>query len=262
MSIKVTGQTITHDEWEKENTLTTPSDRDPNKTFKLDEAKEPLTVEETKQAMAALNNNAYTRRFPNVERRYADPVIETQKIGLISFVPAKGATPNEKGIYGFAKLRGNYASEDDANDRAEYLVRNIDSYHQVYHTFVGRPFPLTVSSDYSAEVSQVDLQSEMTASIRDDIKKKREKEQKAIEEVKEREKKLLEDVKKPEEDLDDRYTTLRVKKAQLVWTYSETDKKMKQMAGLIQSLKKYISKNIWMPVELPASLLIWMTSPL
>ena len=30
-----------------------------------------------------------------------------QRIGLLSFVPAKGATPNSKGIYGFAKMRGN-----------------------------------------------------------------------------------------------------------------------------------------------------------
>lgn len=227
-------------EWRKENTLTAPSDRDVNNKFRLEQNAPALTEPQVTEAMKELNVTAFVERFPNVERRYADPPVELQKIGLISFVPAKGATPNEQGIYGFAKLRGNYATEIEANERAEYLVRNIDSYHQIYHTYVGRPFPLTTGSTYSKEVSTVDLQKDMTTSIREDVKNKREKEQKDIEEIKNREKELLADVSKTEENLDDHYTTLRVKKAQLVWTYSETNKKMEQMCGLIAKVRKEI----------------------
>lgn len=223
-----------------ENTLTAPEDRDPNKTFKLDQSAPPLNDEQTQIAVSNLNNTSFVERFsevPQIERRYADPPVDYQKIGLISFVPAKGATPNENGIYGFAKLRGNYPSEHEANERAEWLIRNADSYHQIYHTFVGRPFPLTCSSDYSKNVDRVDLQQETSNAIREDVRQKREREQREIEEIKEREKELLEDVKKEEEDLDDHYTTLRVKKAQLVWTYVETKKKMEQMVGLIAKTK-------------------------
>jgi hypothetical protein len=231
-----------HKEWKKENTLTTPSDRDLNTKFRLEQNAPPLTEEQVTLALKTLNNTSFTEKFPEVERRFVDPPIDLQRIGLISFVPAKGAKPNEQGVYGFAKLRGNFASEVEASEQAEKLIRNVDSYHQIYHTFVGRPFPLTISSDYSKEVSKVDLRKETTKAIEEDVKRKREKEQKEIEEIKEREKNLLEDVKKTDENKDDYYTTLRVKKAQLTWTYAETEKKMKQMCGLIAKARHEIEE--------------------
>ena len=45
--------------------------------------------------------------------------------------------------------------------------------------------------------------------------------------------KLLEDTNKDEEKPSDRYTTLRVKKAQITWTYLETQKKMEEMKNII-----------------------------
>jgi hypothetical protein len=226
----------------KESTLTTPSDRNPDKKFELNPNLPPLTDEQLKEALPALNSTVFVERFPQVERRYADPAIDLQTIGLVSFVPAKGATPNREGIYGFAKLRGNYPTEAEASARAQYLVKNVDSYHPIYHTYVGRPFPLTTSSEYSKEVDRVELKREIADAIGEDVKKKREKEQQEIEEIKQREKVLLEDVKQAEENKDDHYTTLRVKKAQLVWTYSETEKKMHQMAGLIAKTRREIEE--------------------
>lgn len=226
----------------KESTLTTPSDRDTQNKFKLDTGAPPLNDEQATQAIKDLNITSYVERYPAVERSFADPPIDLQKIGLISFVPARGATPNEQGIYGFAKLRGNFGSEMEANSRAEYLVRNHDSYHQIYHTYVGRPFPLTTTSDFSKEVYKVDVQKEAVSAISDEVKRKREKEQKDIEEIKEREKQLLEDVKKKEEPTDDHYTTLRVKKAQLAWTYIETDRKLKQMCVNIAKATREIEE--------------------
>ena len=224
----------------RESTLTTPEDRQ-GKNFKLDTTTEPLTDCQTENAMEKLNK----KFFPEVERRYTDPSIDLQKIGLFSFVPARGATPNQQGIYGFAKLRGNFATENEANERAEQIIRNVDSYHQIYHTYVGRPFPLTVSSDFSREVSRVDLKKELSAAVNDDVKKKRDKEQKEMEEIKQREKELLDDVKKDQEseqNREDIYTTLRVKKAQLSWTYIETEKKLQQMCGLIAKTRREIEE--------------------
>jgi hypothetical protein len=226
----------------RESTLTTPSDRNPEVKFSLDQNTPPLTTEQTVSAMKELNNTAFIEKFPQIERRFADPPVHMQNIGLISFIPAKGATPNEQGIYGFAKLRGNYATDVEANEAAERIIRNVDSYHQIYHTYVGRPFPLTTSSDYSKEVSKVDLQKDMAASIGEDIRKKREKEQREIEEIKNREQELLADVQKKEENKEDYYTTLRVKKAQLTWTYVETEKKLQQMAGLIAKARYEIEE--------------------
>ena len=223
-----------------ESTLTSPSDRDRSKRFELSK-EQSLDDSQTRLAMGKLN----IKSFPEVERRYTDPPVDLQKIGLFSFVPARGATPNPQGVYGFAKLRGNFASEVEADERAENLVRTVDSYHQIYHTYVGRPFPLTTSSEFSKEVARIDMKKELSSAYSDDVKKKRDKEQKEVEEIKQREQELLDDVKKNQEDDSNRhdyYTTLRVKKAQLLWTYIETEKKLNQMCSLIAKARREIEE--------------------
>jgi len=233
----------THRDFRKENTLTSPQDRNLEQKFRLDQNAPEMTEEQVREALKALNDSTLIPKYPEFEKRYLDPVIADQKFFLISFTPAKGATPNEAGIYGFAKVRGSYASDHEANERAEYLIRTTDSFHKIFHGFVGRPFPLTVNSDFSADINTVDLKKHIVESTREDVKKKRMDEQKEIEEMKEREKQLLDDVKKaPEDNPEDHYTTLKVKDAQLRWTYLETEKKMKQMLGSLARARKDIEE--------------------
>jgi hypothetical protein len=221
-----------HPEWHKENSLTSPEDRDRVNKWRPEQAPS-LTESQTVDALKELNNTSFTDKFPRVDRTYADPSLPMQYIGLISFTPAKGATPNENGVFGFAKLRGNFASEIDANQRAEYLIRNVDSHHQIYHTYVGRPFPITTSSQYSAKTEEVDIRKEMTKSISENVRSKKEDDEKTMKDMIEREEKLKEDVKKEDVDPYDKYITLQVKKAQLSWTYLEHKKKMDEIRGII-----------------------------
>ena len=234
--------TIIHPEHRMENSLTAPSDRNPNKSYQPNQSHPELSETELVEAMKELNNSNFVKKFLSVERRYADPVDPMQRIGLISFVPAKGATPNDKGVYGFAKLRGNYATEKEANERAEFLIKNVDSYHQIYHAYVGRPFPLTTSSDYSGDLSEVNIRNSMVESVSASIKKKKEEDHKQIQEIEQREKELLEDTKKEEPDPIDLYTTLRVKKAQITWTYIETLKKLDEMKDIIVKSRREIEE--------------------
>lgn len=231
-----------HPEWEKENSLTTPEDRDHENKWRPEQGAPQLSDEEVNSAIKELNNSAFTTKFPRVDRTYADPPPPLQNIGLLSFVPAKGAQPNENGVYGFAKLRGNYASEQEADQRAEFLIRNVDSYHQIYHTYVGRPFPMTASSKYSADTNEIDIRKEMTESISNDVKQKKQDELKTVQEIKKREDELVADTKKEEVDPYDEYITLRVKKAQLSWTYLEHVKKMKEIKDIILRTRKEIEK--------------------
>ncbi len=225
----------THPEWDKEHSLSAPSDRDRVNKWRPEQGAAALTENEVTAAVQTLDNNSFTQRFPRVDRTYADPPIPLQTIGLLSFTPAKGATPNENGVFGFAKLRGNYASELEAKQRAEAIIRNIDSYHQIYHTWVGRPFPITASSKYSAETDEVDIRKEMTKSVSSAIKSKKKKENKDMEEIKKREEKLLAESRQDPEDVDpyEEYITLRVKKAQLSWTYLEHLKKIDEVKEII-----------------------------
>lgn len=232
---------FTHPEWEVENSLTSPSDRDPDRTYKPNQGHPQLSEKEVDDAMKELNDTNYVRKFLRVERRYADPVDPMQRIGLISWVPAKGATPNDKGIYGFAKLRGNYATNREASEKAETLIRTTDSYHKIFHAYVGRPFPLTTSSDFSGETEEIDIRKSMAESVSDSIKNKKKEESQVVKEIENREKELLEESKKENKDPLDHYTTLRVKKAQITWTYIETEKKLQEMKDIIIKTHKEIA---------------------
>ena len=228
-----------HPEWEKENTLTAPSDRDPVNKFRGDQGAPALSESEVVSAIKALDNTSFTEKFPKVERRFADPPVHMQNIGLISWVPAKGSTPNEQGIYGFAKLRGNFQTETEASEKAEFLIRNVDSYHQIYHAHVGRPFPLTNSSKYAAETSEIDIRKSITDSVSSNIKNKKDEEQRVADEIKDREKELMEDTgEKSVDDPFETYITLKVKKAQITWTYIETQKKIQEMKDIIIKTRK------------------------
>jgi hypothetical protein len=232
----------------KESSLTTPEDRDLTNKWKPDLGAPPLTNEEAEYAIKELNNTAFVDKFPRVDKTYQDPAIPLQNYGLISFIPAKGATPNANGVFGFAKLRGNFASEMEASHRAEYIIRNVDSYHQIYHTYVGRPFPLTESSKYSAEISEVDIRKETTQSVSSSIREKKESEQKEVNDMKEREQRLLEESKRENPDPYEEYITLRVKKAQLSYTYLEHVKKLNEIRGIIKKTREQVSD---MDVEFP-----------
>lgn len=214
---------------DQENSLTAPLDRDRKNKWRPKQNEPPLNNKQTEEAFKKLNNTDFTDKFPKVERTYADPPPALQRIGLISFTPAKGAVANKNGVFGFAKLRGNYQTEIEASQRAEFLIRNVDSYHQIFHTYVGRPFPITSNSKYSAETDEIDIRKEMVSNISANIKKKKMEEQKEIEDIKQREKNLIEESKRDSIDPYEQYITLRVKKAQLSWNYLEHIKKMKEV---------------------------------
>lgn len=240
---------LNHPEWAKENSLSSPEDRDRSVRWRPDQGA-PLTDEQAVSAMTELNNTAFVEKFPRSDKTYADPPVNLQTYGLISFVPSKGATPNEHGIYGFAKLRGNFATESEADQRAEFLIRNVDSYHQIYHTYVGRPFPITVSSKYSADTKEVDIRKETTKSMSTSIKEKKMEEKKVIDDMKEREEALIAESKREPGDVDpfDNYITLKVKKAQLSWTYLEHQKKMAEVRLSLRATKKSLDE---LDVEFP-----------
>ena len=240
---------LNHTEWAKENSLTSPEDRDRSARWRPEQGA-PLTDEQTAAAMAVLNNTAFVEKFPRVDKTYADPPINLQTYGLVSFVPAKGATPNENGIYGFAKLRGNFSTESEADQRAEFLIRNVDSYHQIYHTYVGRPFPITISSKYSAETNEIDIRKETTKAMSTSVKEKKMEEKKIMDDMKQREEELIAESKRDPDDVDpfDTYITLKVKKAQLSWTYLEHQKKMAEVRTILRSTKTTLDE---MDVEFP-----------
>ena len=213
--------------------LTTPEDS--NVRFKPSSAPS-LTDEQLSAATEQLVNTAFVSKFPVIDRNYADPPLNLQQIGLFSFIPAKGAKPNERGIYGFAKMRGNFATEIEANQRAELLIKDHDSTHTIFHTYVGRPFPITVKESYASETSEVDIRRDTVEAVSNTMKIKKDDDKRKAQEIQDREAELLADTSSTKEkelvEQDD-YITLKVKKAQLTWTYIEHVKKLKEVKEII-----------------------------
>lgn len=232
-----------HPEWAKNNSLTSPADRGDSK-YKSDMNAQPLTEDQVQAAMQALVvESNIVEKFPQLERQFADPPIPLQTYSLVSFVPSKGATPDKDGFYGFAKIRGTYATPQEAVERSEFLIRNVDSYHQIYTAYVGRPFPITNDPKFAQSVKEVDIKKKAVEVISDDVKTKRDKEKAEMEEIKEREKRLL-DQTKPDfvPDPKEQYTVLKVKKAQLVWGYSQTMKQLEKMKESIIKTREQIKE--------------------
>jgi hypothetical protein len=229
---------MSHPEWKTNNSLTAPGD------FDVNTPKDPpttLTESEVKDAFQDLVISDFVNKYPRNEKYFADPIYHNQVYTLHSFVPAKGAKPNSKGVYGMVKFRGSFPTLEEANERAEWIIRNADSYHSIYTGYCGRPFPLAFNPNYVSETNEVDIKQQVVETVSHDLKSRREKEKRELEEIKEREKKLLAESQGPEDPYET-YTTLRVKKAQLTWTYKETMAKMEQMKESIIKAREEIEK--------------------
>lgn len=227
---------INHPEWERVNSLSSVNDRHGGDvtSYKSATITPLLNEEQLDAAIKSLVDCSLVEKFPRIERQFADPPIALQSIGLLSFVPSKGATPDKDGVYGFMKIRGNYGTPREAMERSEFLLRNVDSYHQIFQAYVGRPFPITLDPKYAAKTEEIDIRKKAVETISEDVKYKREQEKKDIDEIKERERKLT-DESKPDyiPDPYERYTVLKVKKAQLVWGYLQTMKQVEDMKKII-----------------------------
>jgi hypothetical protein len=223
------------------DSLATPADR-PERPIRQP-THPPLDGEDLDAALSALNRKAFTQ----VDRQYADPSLKGQKIVLFSFVPSKGASPDKDGWYGMAKVRGVFANEEMANEHAEKLIKDYDSYHEIFHAYVGRPFPVTNKSGFEEEIKTIDVKTKTVRLISEDILNKKRDEEKEIKEMQEREQTLLDESKRAKENLPedpyDVYITDQVKRAQLIWTYKETLKKCEQMRDLIKTTNEKIAET-------------------
>jgi hypothetical protein len=212
------------------HSLQSPMDKNTTTTGSVRNVNVVLTNDNVSELSTKLNVDV---KEYQVDRYYADPPQFNQKISLVSFIPSSGASPDQDGIFGMMKVRGVYATEEEANERSEYLIRNVDSYHEIFHCHVGRPFPITTENKFAQSVKSIDIRKKTTELISEDILNKKREEKNEMVDMQEREKKLLEESKNAQEgkamDVFDEYVTMNVKRAQLLWTYKETMEKLNTM---------------------------------
>lgn len=200
-----------------DSSLTAPWDRSACKR-KYTPKQVTLTEEQVSSAMDTLCVRDFVEKFPRVDKCFADPVLNSQVYCLHSFVPAKGAVPDKHGVYGFVKFRGAFTTQEEADERAEYIVRNVDSFHEIYTSYCGRPFPLSHNKEFVRETNEVELKDQICKATSEDVAAKVKKDKCHLDEIKEKEKKLIDDCTSEESPVD-KYTTLQVKRATLVELY-------------------------------------------
>ena len=188
--------------------------------------------------------------FPRINRRFVDPpkageakfalfsYIDYQDVEMLRFFDEiiDSLKPKHKKqllelkarphlVKGVGKIRGAYMTQQEAETRAEEIVRDIDSTNSVFTCIVGMPFPL-VTEGMSEEVNEIDLQQQTEHTIAQNVRRQRQKEQKEMEDIKRREEELMRNAEKdPNADDEDNYIAQRVKLAHLRYSIEQHVKK-------------------------------------
>ncbi len=174
-----------------------------------------LNHEEYTAASSSLKDtNFINLEFPRTRRVRVDPEIANQKYALISFIPSKGATPDDDGCFGVAKVRGVFSTVEEADEWASNLIRNYDSYAEIDFVLVGKEFPVMADNMvYVRETREVDVRKILDKTTKEYLDRKREQEKQQVEEIKQRQKELAELPQEEDKESLDYYIKLRVKRA-------------------------------------------------
>lgn len=199
-----------------------------------------LTETETRAAAADLKGELY----PKVNRKFIDPAKPGEpKFALFSFVKAPNATADSDGCFGVAKIRGVFYTPQEANARAEEIVRDVDSANAVFTCLVGHPFAL-VPRGFSSDLNEVDLQRKTEFVIAQNVREQRDRERKEMEELKERKDRLMRDVDPDKEpDGEETYVEQRGKLAQLRYAIDDYAKKGEECVKIKNNVIKFLSKE-------------------
>lgn len=213
-------------------------------------AEESKTPVLTQEQVAAAKSDLVIK-YPKVKRHIIDPPFtaqsKKQKYGMFSFYASRGAKPDINGLYGTIILRGADKKVEDLEKRAEYIIQNVDSRHELYIAEIGAEKPLSFDTKYCLDVKVVEK------SVDEAKKEAIESEKKDIEnakaQIETKKKELYEDVKKDPNEVDiDYYATCRMKLANVRQHLEEQLRQMQRSRDIIQATKE---KLIQMDAEHP-----------
>jgi hypothetical protein len=177
--------------------------------------------------------------YPKVVRTMADPPIQNQSIGCISYMlfdEPKKAKGSEKPVYGFMKLRGNWCSQQQATFEASKIIREVDSKYQIRLAPVGVWVPITEDESCIREKTDVRMNDE-EVHLRDQVVKEKEAEQRRIQrELQERTEAL-----KTEGDIYDNPTSLKYYSMRMVTELrliEELDRQQRQIQNVKDNIEK------------------------
>lgn len=158
-----------------------------------------------------------------------DEIIPEQLYFGISFCPAAGATPNNENVFAYYKIRGVYATEEEAIEKCTMkIVATQDALTNIYIHRVGHPIPLATDIELpSQQITEVDMANNLLKSFRNYSKKQKKKNDEIVKELEER-KKVLQAGEKEITELE-KYAELRAKMANWSLTLSDVRATVKDL---------------------------------
>jgi hypothetical protein len=200
--------------------------------------------------------------FPRINRRFQDPPRAGEpKFALFSYIDCPDVEmakflddikddlePKHKKqleelqarspfVKGIGKIRGAYVTQNEAEQRAVEIVREVDSANSVFTCIVGVPFPL-IPEGMAEETREVDLQQQTEHTIAQNVRNQRQKDKKEMEDIKRREEELMRSAEKdPNADDGDNYIAQRVKLAHLRYSIEQH---VKKHAECVENEKKCV----------------------
>lgn len=127
--------------------------------------------------------------YPRVVRTMVDPPLPGQRIGCLSFMLFKEPRKLQNGmpVYGYVKLRGNWADDSQGKFEASKIVREVDSKYVIRLAPVGAWVPITEEDSFVKEKLDVKMHKDEVC-LRDQAVKEKEADQRRImREIRERE---------------------------------------------------------------------------
>jgi hypothetical protein len=214
---------------------------------KCDTARTPLQGDELVAAKNDLVRKDFAKMAYAKKTMFnADKPISRQRIGLVTFVPSKGATPDQDGCFGVVKLRGNFSYEDEAETYAETIIRDYDSNFDIDFVHVGKYFPLMAdNSIYTRETREIDTRKIIESTVQEAAKATREREQKELKSIEERTKKLTKtSTEETPVDPLEHFIELQVKKANCLMRIDECDEKKKESLSVLEKTSAEIDQIV------------------
>jgi hypothetical protein len=184
----------------------------------VDPSRQSLTDEEVKSIKKDLIKIDFIMTKYARERKFrVDTQVVGQNFGIISFKPSRGAKPDKRGCFGVIKLRGNFASTEEADKRSDQLISEDDNL-DIDMPFVGREFPLMLNNEvYTHSIRDVDTSKTITDSTSSLMKEKEEKDAKEKKKMVDQQRKLFDNTNEEEKETTrteyDLYVQMRTKKA-------------------------------------------------
>jgi hypothetical protein len=167
---------------------------------------------------------------------------DCQEIALFTFLPAIGATPNEKGQLAWAKVSGPYRGVSASSAAASAMVEASPN-SSILHVKLGSVFPLLLTPDGRPTsglpadmIDKIDMKKGSEASLNRQALLNMRAEQKTIGELEERTKQLAQE-QSEKDDGPTMYAGLRSKEAQVAFQLMEIEKTIKHMCDVIKATR-------------------------